>query len=201
MRKVSEYIFLLLLLISLCFFLPGCRKSAEQLRAEREARERAKKEKEYFAERSRIRAREKYALAREKGLARKYKEAIDLLDEAESLDNSIRLETQLFRNRMAEDMLKMSADFMEDGLIEHADKILRMLDDKKRFDKYMVATKESRQKLEWFRKGYIKLSTAQQFINTYKTAEAIPLLKEIVSEYAKTRLADKAAAVLRTLGQ
>lgn len=201
MIKASKIIFLLLFFASLCIIPFGCRKSAEQMRLEREAHERAIKEKEYFAERAKTTAREKYLLAKEKGLNRRYKESIDLLDEADRLDDSIRLETQLFRNQMAEDMLKVSADFMEDGMINHADKIIRMLEDKKRFGKYMPRTSEAKKKLEWFRTGYNKLATAQQYISSYKTAEAIPLLREVVTEYAKTRLADKAAAVLRTLGQ
>lgn len=198
LRHFSICIITVLAMLSI---LSGCRKSSEQLRAEREARERAKKEKELMGERAAKEAREKYLLGREKGLSRKYKEAIDILDEAERLDDKIRLEVQLFRNRMAEDMLKVAAEMMEDGIIDNAEKILQMLESKRRFGKYLGRTAEAKKTLEWYKKGYDKLAAAQQCISSYKTADAIVLLREVVKEYAKTLLADKAAALLRPLEQ
>jgi hypothetical protein len=189
-------IFLILLVMS-----SGCRKSSEQMRAEREARERTERERVLRAEHAKSTAEEKYRLGREKGLERKYKESIDLFEEAERLDNTIKLKTQLFRNLMGEDMLKVSADFMEDGEIDHAEKILEMLDSKKRFENDQQKAKAAKQRLEWFRAGYKKLAEANQYIASYKTSEAIVLLKELVKEYTKTALADKAAAALRKLGQ
>ena len=179
----------------------GCRKNSEQVRAEAEAKERAGKEKELMSERTKSLAREKYLLGREKGKSRYYREAIDLLNEAEQLDVRIKLQTQLFRNSMADDMLKVAAEMMEDGIIDDAGKILEMLDSRKHFNKHLAKTAEGKRTLEWYRNGYAKFNKAQQSIASYRTAEAIAILKEIILEYEKTRLADKSAAILLTLGQ
>ncbi len=62
-------------------------------------------------------------------------------------------------------------------------------------------TKEAKRRLEWFRKKYTKIAIARQFIASYRTTEAINILEELVKEYTKTPLADKAAGELRKLGR
>ena len=90
---------------------------------------------------------------------------------------------------------------MEEGLIEHAESILAILDDKEKFKKHLDKTREAKKRLEWFRKGYAQLALARQCIDNYRTTEAIEILKALVDEYEETLLADKAAALLKTFGQ
>ena len=183
-----------------CLFSGGCRKSAEQIQAEREAEERARKMRSIAREQARAQARREYSLGKQKGLNREYRKAIDHLDEAERLDDGIELEVQLFRNRMAEDMHEVAGGLMEDGAVDSAERILDMRDSPERFAKYMDKTKDAQRRLEWFRRGYEKLATANNHIANYKTTEGIEILRELVKEYERTLLADKAAAILRTLG-
>ncbi len=102
---------------------------------------------------------------------------------------------------MAKGMLKNADTCMGEGNLICAERILDMLDSRKRFEKDLQKTKEAERRLEWFRKGYTKLAIARQYIASYRTTEAINILEELAKEYAKTPLADKAAGELRTFGR
>ena len=191
----------LLLALWIAMSVSGCRKSDEQVKAEREAKERARRQKIVVSDQARDEAARKYDVAREKGFARQYRESLDLLDEVEELDPSTDLKVRLFRDRMAEDMLMVSDVLMEDGDIDSAERILEMIDDKERFSKYYSKTQEAKRRLAWFKKGYEKLALGKRNIDSHKITEGINLLTEVVNEYKNTRLADKAADILRTLGR